>query len=285
MNQHEVSEVTRRAIIDFLTISGINWAGVLREDEFLGRLYDLTSMRSTDNRRANAAGDIMQHRAVFIDWRDDWVFTDSRFNLLYAPDNELLRFLCETVHPVVRPDADEVNRLVAAYNSHLVADGWSIVAAQQISGKPVYASHKVGQRVQLFDEPTGWEKVEREIGEARDMLRTARIEAHYQAVGLFCREVLISVAQEVYCPERHKTSDNKTPSDTDANRMLEAFFSAELSGGTNEEARAYAKAALRLAVGLQHKRTADWRTAALCLEATISTVNIVAVLANQRLGI
>lgn len=64
--------------------------------------------------------------------------------------------------------------------------------------------------------------------------------------------------------------------------MLEAFFSAELAGSSNEESRAHAKAALRLALALQHKRTADFRMAALCAEATSSVVNILAVLAGRR---
>lgn len=37
--------------------------------------------------------------------------------------------------------------------------------------------------------------------------------------------------------------------------MLEWYFSVELRGGANEEARAHAKAALKLALALQHKRT------------------------------
>lgn len=52
--------------------------------------------------------------------------------------------------------------------------------------------------------------------------------------------------------------------------------------GANEEARAHARAALRLALALQHKRTADFRIAALCAEATASVVNILAVLAGRR---
>ena len=64
--------------------------------------------------------------------------------------------------------------------------------------------------------------------------------------------------------------------------MLEAFFSAELQGGANVEARTHAKGALRLALALQHKRTADFRMAALCAEATSSVVNILAVLGGRR---
>jgi hypothetical protein len=110
--ENSISEITRRSIIDHLTISHIAWSGRLQEDEFLGRLYDLSVMPSTDYRLRSAAGDIRQHRVNWNDWSDDWVFTDSRFNLLHASDERFLRFLVETVHPVVRVDEEEVQSLV-----------------------------------------------------------------------------------------------------------------------------------------------------------------------------
>jgi hypothetical protein len=254
----------------------------LGEDDFLARLYDLTSMRSTDGRFENAAGDIWKHRIMNFDWSVDWVFYDSRFNLLRGSDEDFLRFLCETVHPVVRPDSSTAKELVDAYNRDLAADGWSLVASKQLSGKPVFAPQKIGFRTQVFEEPTGWQKVDRQLQEVRLRLDTAESEEQYQAVGLLCREVLISVAQEVYQSARHPSLDGIAPSETDAKRMLEAFFTAELGGGTNEEARAHAKAALRLALALQHQRTADFRMAALCAEATSSVVSILAIMAGRR---
>jgi hypothetical protein len=278
----ELSEVTRRAIVDFIVASETDWAGRLGEDDFLARLYDLTSMPSTDGRFENAAGDIWKHRIINFDWNADWVFYDSRFNLLWASDNDFLRFLCETVHPVVRPDSDAVRALVDAYNRELAKDGWSLVAVKHISGKPIYAPQKLGHCIQVFEEPTGWQKVDRQLQEVRLRLDTATSEEQYQAVGLLCREVLISVAQEVYDPNRHQHQGAVAPSETDAARMLEAFFAANLAGSSNEESRAHAKAALRLALALQHRRTADFCMAALCAEATSSVVNILAVLAGRR---
>jgi hypothetical protein len=88
-------------------------------------------------------------------------------------------------------------------------------------------------------------------------LDAAKTEEQFQSVGLLCREVLISVAQAVYDPARYPLVDEKTASDTNARRMLEVIFDAELKGSSNEEARAHAKAAVRLALALQHKRFAD----------------------------
>ena len=86
----------------------------------------------------------------------------------------------------------------------------------------------------------------------------------------------------VFDPSRHPTHDGVAPSPTDAKRMLDAYIGVELSGGTNEEARRHARSTLDFAVALQHRRTASFRDAALCVESTISTVSIIAILAGRR---
>jgi hypothetical protein len=63
--------------------------------------------------------------------------------------------------------------------------------------------------------------------------------------------------------------------------MLEAYIAVELSGSSEEAARRHAKAALALGADLAHRRTATLRDAALCVEATTSVVNIVAILAER----
>ena len=110
---------------------------------------------------------------------------------------------------------------------------------------------------------------------AAAQLRRAVSPEDFQAVGLFCRESLISLAQAVFDSSRHQSDDGVQPSATDSKRMLDAFFSAELSGGSNEETRRHARASASLADALVHRRTATYRDAALCLEATQSTANLV----------
>src|SRR5882724_6440980 len=119
---------------------------------------------------------------------------------------------------------------------------------------------------------TGWQRVDTDLAKAQERLASASSESDYQGVGHLCREVLISVAQAVFDPARHPPLDETKPSDTDAKRMLGAFFAAELSGDAQEELRRHGRAALDVSVALQHKRTADVRYAALCLEATSSVV-------------
>lgn len=74
----------------------------------------------------------------------------------------------------------------------------------------------------------------------------------------------------------------ESPSETDAKRMLDSYIATELAGGPNEGLRRHAKAALSLANDLQHSRTADYRQAALCAEASTSVVNIVAIISGRR---
>jgi hypothetical protein len=277
-----ISEVTRRAVIDAFMLSGHDWAGRLSESEFLGRLYDLANLPSTDRRLRDAAADIRQHRENWRDWEDDWVFYDSRFSLLFGPDSQFLRFLEESIHPVVRPDVEQARGLAAEFNAHLRSDGWELIEHAELSGRPVFKASKLGQRAEVFSEPVGWPKVDRQIHTARQRLMVADNEEDYQTVGLLCREVLISLAETAYNPSTHRSLDGVEPSKSDAARMLEAYFQVELAGGANEESRAHAKAALKLAVALQHKRTASYRMAALCAEATVSVVNLVAILSGRR---
>lgn len=279
--ENEISEVTRRSIIDHFTISDSDWAGRLSEDDFLARLYDLTKLPSTDYRYSTAAGDIFQHRVRNQDWNADWVFYDSRFNLLRASTAEFLKFLCETVHPVVRPSADQASTLVRTYNEFLATDGWQLTEGSNVSGRSIYVARSTS-RITVFQEPVGWQKVDRQLQEIRSRLEGAQTEEQYQAIGLLCREALISVAQEVYEPPRHPSVDGTTPSATDARRMLEAIFDVELKGSSNEEARGHAKASVKLALALQHKRTADFKTAALCAEGTYSVVNMLAIVTGRR---
>lgn len=145
---------------------------------------------------------------------------------------------------------------------------------------PLINQIRTGRAEEL--QPTGWPRVDRTVGELRDRLAAARTEEQYQAVGLLCREALISVAQAVYDPARHPPLDGVRPSETDAKRMLEAYAAVELAGGANEETRKHARSALDLANALQHRRTASFRDAALCVEATTTVVNVAAIVAGRR---
>lgn len=141
-SQRQISEVTRRNIFDQIVLELLPWSGRLDEPDFLSRLYNLRAMKSTDYRFADAYRDIWQHRVNNWDWEPDWVFTDSRFNLLHCPDDAFLRFLCETIHPVVQSDERIVTRLLEIFDTHLAADGFQIVETTRVSGRPVFAARE-----------------------------------------------------------------------------------------------------------------------------------------------
>ena len=132
------------------------------------------------------------------------------------------------------------------------------------------------------EEPTGWTRVDRAVDKIVAQVAQASDEEGFQGIGLLCRECLISVAQAVFDRTLHLQDGEAAPSSTDAARMLEAYFGTVFAGKEHEALRRHAKAALSLANHLQHQRTAEYRTAALCAEATRSIVNIVAIIAERR---
>ena len=139
-----ISPVTRRDIADAVIAEGIDWSGRLDEPAFLSRMFDLSVLPSDDSRFKDAAGDIWQHRVNNFDWDSDWIFYDRRFNLSAGDDEVFLRFLCETLHPVVRTDPTESEKIRQLYNQFLRNDGYELVEKTWISGKPVFVGRFVG---------------------------------------------------------------------------------------------------------------------------------------------
>lgn len=140
---NQISEVTRRDIFDFFTLDRIVWFGRLDEVEFLSRLYDLNSLPSDDSRFDNAAGDVWQHCINNDDWPLGWIYTDKRFNLMHCGDGDFLSFLCEIVHPVVRPNSEEAQRITAALNDALKKDGFELYPTETIAGRNKYGFRNI----------------------------------------------------------------------------------------------------------------------------------------------
>jgi AbiJ N-terminal domain 3/Abortive infection C-terminus len=139
----DVSRATRRNIIDGLKLEGLHWAGELDDVEFLGRIFDLKSLPSTDSRYPDATSDIWQHRINNDDWPSDWIFGDSRFKILTGSTEDFLAFLCEMVHPVVRPDRVIAQSMVSHFNEQLRKDGWRLREVEKIAGRPRYICERI----------------------------------------------------------------------------------------------------------------------------------------------
>lgn len=144
-----ISGATRRDIFDSIIIEKVAWNGRLEEPDFLARLFDLKSMPSSDGRFNDAYGDIWQHRINNYDWDDYWVFSDTRFNLLHGEDEMFLRFLCETIHPVVRTNQEEIERLRQSYNLLLQNNGYEIIPKTKMGGRSIYAARQIALSTDL----------------------------------------------------------------------------------------------------------------------------------------
>ena len=124
-----ITPLTRRDIFDYVRTEGGPWWGRLDEVDFLARVYDLEELPSYDSRFETASGDIWQHRFNNNDWDDDWVFSDGRFGLASGPDEVLLEFLSQMVHPVVQPDADRAREIVERLNELMIVGPITIRSA------------------------------------------------------------------------------------------------------------------------------------------------------------
>lgn len=140
-NKIELS--TRRNILDGFIITRITWYGNLEQANFLGRLFDLSKLPSTDHRYKTADEDIWKHTVANNDWTDEWVFTDRRFNFLHIEDKLFLEFLCQTIHPTVRDSQDQVVTLLEIYNNNLSKDGYELFQSGDIAGRPIFSAREI----------------------------------------------------------------------------------------------------------------------------------------------
>ncbi|MFA6013047.1 MAG: caspase family protein [Desulfobacteraceae bacterium] len=138
---------TRRNILDGFIVTQITWSGNLEQGAFLGRLFDLSKLPSTDTRYKTADQDIWKHTVANNDWPDEWVFTDRRFNFLHIEDKLFLEFLCLTVHPTVRNDKDQVVTLIEIYNNNLAKNGFELYQAGDIAGRPTFEARVIKKEV------------------------------------------------------------------------------------------------------------------------------------------
>ena len=139
---------SRRNILDALLVTKISWYGNLEQHLFLGRLFDLSKIPSSDSRYRTADDDIYKHTVLNDDWPDEWVFTDGRFNLLHAQDELFIDFLCLTIHPIVRESQDQIVTLLEIYNNNLSQYGLEIIGEENIAGKPIYKAREVNRKIE-----------------------------------------------------------------------------------------------------------------------------------------
>ena len=206
---NKITNTTRRDIFDFIQAEGIWWSGRMTEPDFLARLFDLERMGSFDDRFKNAAGDIWQHRVNNTnDWEDNWIFGDSRFNLLQCDDSIFLNFLCEMIHPLVRVDSSEVNKLLQIFNDNLNNDSFEIVEKTKISGKPLFigrlkisGSETIAKKGDALKQILNAEYVTQQI----NLMEVSIENASYVSIGI--AKELIETCCKSILDERNETCD------------------------------------------------------------------------------
>lgn len=154
MNRRKITDVTRKEIFTLFSEGYIEhsfsllgsteerivyaYNGDISEVLFLGALYQLEKMPSSDHRFNNARDDIYQHTVNNDDWKLGWVFYDSRFNLKECEDEELLKFICRIFHPTVRNENACWKGFLDRIQNLLKPDGYELYIAEFISGRAVY---------------------------------------------------------------------------------------------------------------------------------------------------
>ena len=152
VSRNEISNITRQNISDETILNKIYYCGRLSEPDFLARIFDLKNMPSRDYRYKNAYDDINQHTVNNNDWSENWIYSDPRINLLHCEDEKYLEFLVETIHPIVRSNQEEIDKLIEIYNRHLSTYGFEIVQNGDISGNPLFSWHKKNANEEQKDE-------------------------------------------------------------------------------------------------------------------------------------
>ena len=128
-----------------------------------------------------------------------------------------------------------------------------------------------------------WEEIVRRMIKIKRSVSSASDVEDFQSIGLQCREVIISVAKNVYVPDIHgKFGDDGTEiGESDAVRQLANYIKLTLKGKENEELRSYAKATNKISNALTHHRTSTKTEMLLCVNATIALINFIGILEGR----
>jgi hypothetical protein len=129
-----------------------------------------------------------------------------------------------------------------------------------------------------------WDRTDRTLVELRQRLADAETPEQCQAVGQLARDALISLAQAVFRADLHLEPGQPVPSPTDSKRRLQAYVAVAFAGGSREEVRSYAIAAVHLADAVTHKRTAVLKDAKLASLAVHSLVRVIALAEGHELA-
>lgn len=152
-NENQISDLTRREVVDLLLSRIVPFHGRLDIMEFLRRVWSLNEMPSEDERFSDAEGDIWQHVVNNHDWEHDQLLF-KRLQIETCPDNIFLRFVEAALSPRVVTDMNSVEDVTSAVSQLLSRDGWNLAPDGRVSGWTVYRAEYLGNSPTLAARPT-----------------------------------------------------------------------------------------------------------------------------------
>lgn len=132
-----VSFHSKRDIKDLLINSDFNCYGRQTELQFISYFVDIYNLPSEDPRYETMRGDIIQHTVNNDDWKEGWIFEDSRIGLL-RDDQLFTEFLERIFHPDIREEENLWKPFLEEINLILKYDNLSLVATDSINGRSIY---------------------------------------------------------------------------------------------------------------------------------------------------
>ena len=135
----------------------------------------------------------------------------------YQDFSIFLNFLCEMVHPLVRPDPSEVSKMVQLFNDNLKVDNFEIVEKTRISDRPIFVG-----RIKI----TGKDSLQRIGNDIKNILN-----AEYVSQQINLMESSIEVAPhisiglakeliETCCKSIFQEREQKCSTDWDLGRLM-----------------------------------------------------------------
>jgi hypothetical protein len=131
---------------------------------------------------------------------------------------------------------------------------------------------------------TSWADVDGEIRQLRQRYATAQTPEDFRAVGLLCRDILISLGHAVFDPDRHLSIDQPMPKRDDAKNRIDYVVQAEFPGSDNHRLRALVKAQWDFVQPVVHTRTDTEKKARLAADGTIYLANTLRALIPEPTG-
>ena len=136
-----ISRKARSDALDYLVLNERHFYGNLDLISFLRRIWDLSSMPSTDRRYKTAEADILTHMISFHDWDDNFLLYDY-LDILGSSDETFLAFLEMCLSPLVVTDENQISEMLSVFNAALEPSGYRIVPSGRRAGKTIYKAEQ-----------------------------------------------------------------------------------------------------------------------------------------------